>query len=113
MRSPACPAVALSSASASSSTARRSPMSLSVVAALAMMPALLEWPGKSDTRSLARRARVGRLTPKDLQKFLELEPHLLHDLLALAHIAPGLFTRELVARTADREALIVQEAPNL
>src|SRR5580692_6809785 len=48
--------------------------------------------------------------PKD---FLKLQAHLPHTLLALAHIGARLIALELVARSADREALLVQQAPDL
>ena len=38
---------------------------------------------------------------------------MLHDLLTLADVAAGFLTRELVARAADGEALIIQETANL
>src|SRR3954447_16709044 len=58
-------------------------------------------------------AAPASLTPEDLQQFLELEPHLLHDLLALAHVRTGLFAAEFIAGAADGEALVVQEAADL
>jgi hypothetical protein len=44
---------------------------------------------------------------QDAQHFFELEAHLAHDLLALADVAARLVAAKLVARTADREALLV------
>src|ERR1700733_7902981 len=56
---------------------------------------------------------VLRLSAQQLQDFLQLEPELPHDLLALAHISACLLAGELVARTADREALLVEQAADL
>src|SRR5260221_11100554 len=53
------------------------------------------------------------LAAENPQHFFELEPHLSHDLLALADIRASLVAAQLVARAADREALFVQEAPDL
>src|SRR6185312_9964506 len=53
------------------------------------------------------------LASENLQQFLELEPDLLDDLLALGGIRARLFTGELVARATDGEALIVEEAADL
>src|SRR5260221_12783457 len=47
------------------------------------------------------------------QYFFELEAHLPHDLLALADVRASLFTAELVARTADGEALLIEQAADL
>ena len=50
---------------------------------------------------------------QDSHQLLELDPHLLDDLLALRHIRARLLSRELVARTADGEALIVEKTADL
>src|SRR5579862_1055468 len=47
------------------------------------------------------------------QHFFELEPYLPYDLLALADVAAGFIAAELVARTANRESLLIQQAANL
>src|SRR6266436_6304307 len=47
------------------------------------------------------------------QDFFELEPHLPHDLLALADISAGLVATELVAGTADGKALFIEQAADL
>src|SRR5258706_12055809 len=47
------------------------------------------------------------------QYFFELEAHLPHDLLALADVRASLVTAELVARTADGEALLIEQAADL
>src|SRR6185437_12373656 len=63
---------------------------------------------------LCREPRRGAFSaPQDLQQLLELEPHLLDDLLALRDVRARLLTRELVAGAADREALIVEEVADL
>src|SRR5215471_17990799 len=51
--------------------------------------------------------------PQDAHQFLELDAHLLDDLLALRDVRARLFARELVARTTDGEALIVEETTDL
>src|SRR5579875_144905 len=51
--------------------------------------------------------------PQQLQHLLELHPHLTHDLLRLAHVRARFLAGELVARARDREALLVEEAPDL
>src|SRR5690606_29551083 len=43
----------------------------------------------------------------------ELDSNLADDLLALRQVRSGLVARELLSRTADREAFLVQEAANL
>src|SRR5690348_7284450 len=53
------------------------------------------------------------LPPQDLHQLLELQPHLLDDLLALRHVRARFLAGQLVAGAADREALIVEEAPDL
>ena len=63
--------------------------------------------------NVAPRAREHGSTPQQPQDLLEFEPRLADDLLALGAVAAGLFARELVARTADREALLVEQAPDL
>ena len=50
---------------------------------------------------------------QDAQDFFEFEAHLAHDLLALADVAARLVAAELVARAADREALLVEQAADL
>ena len=51
-----------------------------------MVRQLLNWP-----RDTLAGAALRSLTPEDLQQFLELEPHLLDDLLALADIGASFF----------------------
>ena len=53
------------------------------------------------------------LTAQDLDQFLELEAHLMDELLALIEIHLGIITREAIARTADGEALLVEKAADL
>ena len=53
------------------------------------------------------------LAAQQFQNFLELEPELPHNLLALAHIAARFLAGQLVARTADRESLLVEKAADL
>src|ERR1700730_1610792 len=65
---------------------------------------------------IIRRFRVPRcdsLAPQHLQQLLQFEPHLLHNLLALAHIRACFLASELLTRTADREALLVEQAADL
>src|SRR5215472_1234452 len=50
---------------------------------------------------------------QDLHQLFELDPHLLDDLLALGEIGARFLARELVARAADGEALVVEQAPDL
>src|SRR5258708_33793044 len=50
---------------------------------------------------------------KNPQDFFELEAHLPHDLLALADISTGFVATELVARTANGEALLIEQAADL
>src|SRR6201995_6202826 len=59
------------------------------------------------------RRTVEDLAPQDLQQLLELQLHLLDDLLALAHVGASLFAGELLTGTADREALLVEQAADL
>src|SRR6185437_1237597 len=59
------------------------------------------------------RACARLLPPEDLHQFLELEPDLLDDLLALGGVSARLLTGELVARATDCETLVVQEAADL
>src|SRR5258708_36081478 len=47
------------------------------------------------------------------QDFFELEAHLPHDLLALTDISTGFGATELVARTANGEALLIEQAADL
>ena len=49
------------------------------------------------------------LSAEHAQQFLELQAHLLDDLLALAHVDACFFAGELVARAADGEALLVEQ----
>src|SRR5690606_5278020 len=51
--------------------------------------------------------------PQQLQHVLELGSDLLDDLLALARVAARLFAGEPLPCAADREALLVEQAPNL
>src|SRR6185312_1458821 len=64
-------------------------------------------------RSADQRRSTRRSAPHQLENFLELHPHLPHDLLSLAHVGASLLTRELVARAGDRETLVVQKAADL
>src|ERR1700694_344472 len=48
-----------------------------------------------------------------LQQFLELGAHLPQDLLALRDVLACLVARESLARAADRESLVVEEAADL
>src|SRR5260370_31705122 len=57
--------------------------------------------------------RCDSLAPQHLQQLLQLDPHLLHNLLALAHIRARFFAGELLPRAADREALLVEQAADL
>src|SRR5581483_3343423 len=59
------------------------------------------------------RAANHTLTPQNLHELLELDPHLADDLLALGGVRASFLATELVAGTADREALVVQEAADL
>src|SRR5690606_37439359 len=54
-----------------------------------------------------------RLAAQQLQYVLELRPHLADDLLALADVAARLVTGQPLPRSADREAFLVQQTPNL
>src|SRR5689334_19510266 len=47
------------------------------------------------------------------QELFEFHAHLFDDLLTLAHVDASLFARELVSRTTDGEALLVQQAADL
>ena len=67
--------------------------------------------GRNDTPISA--PQCGASAPQDFQQLFELEPHLLHDLLALAHVDARLFAAELLTRATDREALLVQQAAYL
>src|SRR6267154_1664142 len=72
--------------------------------------------GPSREPLMIRRFRVPRCdssAPQHLQQLLQLQPHLLYDLLALAHIRACFFAGELLTRTADREALLVEQAADL
>src|SRR5215510_3049199 len=53
------------------------------------------------------------LSAQDPQQLFELHAHLFDDLLALAHVEPRFLARQLVARTADREALLVEQRTDL
>jgi len=53
------------------------------------------------------------LTAKNLDQLLELEPHLVNELLALIQIDLRLAAREPVAGSANGEALFIQEAADL
>src|SRR5579872_7521035 len=68
---------------------------------------------RSDTENDTPIRRRAALTPQQLQDFLEFEPELAHDLLALAHVGARLLACQLVARAADREALLVEQASDL
>src|SRR5687768_3983074 len=57
--------------------------------------------------------RSHRLPAQDLQHFLELLPHLAHDLVRDRRFDFRLRTFEPLARTSDREALIVEERADL
>src|SRR5215472_4896432 len=63
----------------------------------------------------SRRARAVPETSasQDLHQVFELDSHLLDDLLALGQIGARFLARELVARAADGEALVVEQAPDL
>src|SRR5688572_32064097 len=50
---------------------------------------------------------------QDPQQLFELHAHLLHDLLALAHVDAGFLAAELVARTTDGETLVVEQRADL
>src|SRR5262249_22182812 len=54
-----------------------------------------------------------RSAPEDVQHFLELEPHLAHDLPRDAGFHAALFALEALARAADGEALFVQQRTDL
>src|SRR6185437_1225420 len=58
-------------------------------------------------------ASPARSAAQQLQRVLELDAELPHDLLRLAHIRAGLLARELVPRAGDRESLLVEEAADL
>src|SRR5215472_12861227 len=63
-------------------------------------------------------SRGGRMAPEisasqDLHQLFELDPHLLDDLLALREIGARFLAGELVARAADGEALVIEQAPDL
>src|SRR5688500_1584126 len=53
------------------------------------------------------------LSAQHAQQLFELDAHLLDDLLALADVDARLFAGELVARTADGKALLVQQRADL
>src|SRR5579862_6177485 len=73
--------------------------------------------GRAGRQSYAKRLELRALPPalaaQDLHQVFELDPHLLDDLLALAQVGARFFARELVARAADGEALVVEQAPDL
>src|ERR1700730_934378 len=50
---------------------------------------------------------------QDFHHIFKLDPHLLDDLLALRDVRARLLAGELVARPADGEALVVEQAPDL
>ena len=58
-------------------------------------------------------AKARRSAPQHAQQLFELHAHLLDDLLALAHVDARFFAAELVARTTDREALLVEQRADL
>ena len=64
-------------------------------------------------RAINDTAIRGQLPPQNFEQLLELQAHLFHDLLALADVHAGLFATQLLTRATDREALLVQEAPDL
>jgi hypothetical protein len=53
------------------------------------------------------------LAAQDLDQLFELEPHLMDELLALIEIDLRVIAGEAVARAADGEALLVQQAADL
>ena len=61
----------------------------------------------------ARGALRDALTAQNLDKFLELEAHLMDELLALIEIHLGIITCEAIARTTDGEALLIEQAADL
>src|ERR1700752_801236 len=64
--------------------------------------------------SMIRRLwKVRRSAAQHLHQLLELDPHLPDDLLALCDVGARLFSGQLVARPADGEALVVEQAPDL
>ena len=56
---------------------------------------------------------AGRLAAQDLNEFLELEAHLMNELLALIEIHLRIVARKAIARAADGEALLVEKTANL
>ena len=54
-----------------------------------------------------------RLTPQDLENFLEFSADLLDDLLALGDVLAGLLPGQPLACAGDREALVVEQTPDL
>src|SRR5580700_11946308 len=77
---------------------------------------LLGTAATGDTPRLLRIIRCFAGPPSAAQHFhqlFEFGPHLLDDLLALRDISTRFFARELVARPADGEPLVVQQAPDL
>src|SRR5690349_13026002 len=50
---------------------------------------------------------------QDLQHFLQLHAHLAHDLVGNARLDPRLRAFQALARTSDRETLVVQQRPDL
>ena len=53
------------------------------------------------------------LALQQLQHVLEFKTHLMHNLLALGYIFPGIVAGHLLTRPADGEALLVQQAADL
>src|SRR5215469_17045275 len=70
--------------------------------------------GRAEDQSYAdSRTAPAASAPQNLHELLELDAHLLDDLLALRHIRARLFPGELVACPANGEALIVEQASDL
>src|SRR6202451_674147 len=55
----------------------------------------------------------GRSAAQNLDQFLELQAHLMNQLLALIKIDLRIITRESVAGSADGEALLIEQTANL
>src|SRR3974377_12746 len=66
-----------------------------------------------DSRRRPQRRPSPRSATQRLEQFLELGPHLAHDLLALRQVLARLVAGEALPRAADREALVVEETADL
>src|SRR5689334_258786 len=99
-------------------------MAWSIPAISGRTPPRQPWPSGNSIPIRCGRKRTGRSSPptrtrsselpsQHAQQLFELHAHLLDDLLALADVHARFFTRELVARAADGEALLVEQRADL